>query len=94
MAVFMSRTAPGALMPGSGHYLLQFVVRGGKIEGFREFQIPIVLTPPAELRSTANGVKRGPGEPRIAARYGSSTVEPVVLRPSRSRCACAASASG
>lgn len=38
-------TGPDAFMPGSGHYIMQFVVRDGKIELFREFQMPVVLTP-------------------------------------------------
>ena len=41
-------------------------------------------------RRTGRGISRGDR----FRRQGSSTVEPVVLRPSRSRCACAASASG
>ena len=36
-------TGPDAVMPGSGHYIMQFVVRDGKIALFREFQIPVVL---------------------------------------------------
>jgi len=38
-------TGPDAVMPGSGHYIMQFVIRDGKIELFREFQMPVVLTP-------------------------------------------------
>jgi len=36
-------TGPDAVMPGSGHYIMQFVVRDGKVELFREFQIPVVV---------------------------------------------------
>ncbi len=39
------RTAPGAKMPASGHYIVQVVVKNRKIALLREFKTPMILTP-------------------------------------------------
>jgi hypothetical protein len=38
-------TAPGAIMPSSGHYIVQIVVKDQKIALLREFKTPIVVSP-------------------------------------------------
>lgn len=40
-------TAPGAQPAYANHYVMQFVVRDGKIALFREFGAPVRVTPPA-----------------------------------------------
>jgi len=37
-------TAPGATPPSANHYVMQLVVKSGKIALFREFLVPLKLT--------------------------------------------------
>ena len=37
-------TAPGATPPSANHYVMQLVVKRGKIALFREFLVPLKLT--------------------------------------------------